>query len=289
MDWTKILGDKAAYPDDVKFTINGQEVTLGAIRTQNAQSQGELERKLTERQTKQDQRERAQQSATDNLARIVENVQKATGLSVEQIVQGQIPANMRTAVQQATLATTTAGGTALKDDPLYAPIVAELEPIRGDIASTRNALGQALGVYKNDRARLDFMEWHQFDKPTGADVKITFDEAVTAAVTKGYKNTEGWPDVKRAMNDLAQPVVAQRHDEDLKTRYIEEGRRLAQAEMAARQGQPTFGMGEMTPPQTASVDFSGKPGPAGSQVKTIAAQLNEAFNDPKMFQTNAVQ
>ena len=288
MDWAKILGDKAAYPDDAKFTINGQEVTLGAIRTQNAQSQGELERKLTERQTQQDQRERAQQSATDNLARIVENVQKATGLSVEQIVQGQIPANMRTVVQQATLDTRTAGGMALKDDPLYAPIVAELEPMRARTEMVASALGQSLNVYKNDRARLDFMEWDRVDKPAGADVKITFDEAVNSAVTKGYKNNEGWPDVKRAAAELAGPAVAKKTNDEIRQQGIEEGRRLAAAEMAARQGQPTFGMGDL-PTTTAGVDFSGKPAPAGSQVKTIREQLDTAFSDPKMFQTNAVQ
>jgi hypothetical protein len=288
MDWAKILGDKTAYPDDAKISINGQDVTLGAIRTQNAASQGELERKLTERQTQQDQREQSQQAATDNLAKIVENVQRVTGLSVEQIVAGQIPENMRSTVQQATLATRTASGQTLADDPLYAPIIAEIAPLRQNLDFTRNALGQALNVYKSDRARLDFMEWDRFDKPAG-DVKVTFDQAVQNAVTKGYKNTEGWPDVKRAAAELAGPAVAQHHEEELKTRYIEEGRRQAQAEMAARQGQPTFGMGDMPSATAASVDFSGKPAPAGAQVKTIREQLDHAFNDPKMFQTNAVQ
>jgi hypothetical protein len=281
MDWAKILSDKGAYPDDVKFTINGVEVTLGAIRTQNAQSQGELERRLTARQTELDTRGTNLDTATANLARIVENVQKATGLTVDQIVQGQIPEHMRQSVAQATRETRTEAGHALKDDPLYAPIIAELDPIRRDLQGTRHALGQALGVYSNDRARLDYMEWHTFKKPKGADVNITLDQALQAAVSKGYKNQEGWPDVPRALDELAGPVVAQKSQEDIRQQGIEEGRRLAQAEMAARQGQPTWGGEPITP--VASVDMSGKPDATHNHPKSIADQLNAAFADPKMF------
>jgi hypothetical protein len=281
MDWAKILSDKGAYPDDVKFTINGVEVTLGAIRTQNAQSQGELERRLTTRQTELDTRGTNLDTATANLARIVENVQKATGLTVDQIVQGQIPEHMRQTVALATRETRTEAGHALKDDPLYAPIIAELDPIRRDLQGTRHALGQALGVYSNDRARLDYMEWHQFKKPKGADVNVSLDQALQTAVSKGYKNQEGWPDVTRALDELAGPVVAQKSQEEVRQQGIEEGRRLAQAEMAARQGQPTWGGEPIT--SVASVDMSGKPDPTHNHPKSIADQLNTAFADPKMF------
>ena len=281
MDWAKILGDKAAYPDDVRFTINGQEVTLGAIRTQNAQSQGELERKLTERETAVTTRNSNLDLATANLARIVENVQRQTGLTVDQIVRGEIPEGMRATVAQATAQTRTEGGHTLKDDPLYAPIFAELEPIRGDIKSTRNALGQALTVYSNDRARLDYMDWHMFKKPKGADVNVTLDQALQTAVSKGYTNKEGWPDVPRALDELVGPVVAQKSQEAIRQEGIEEGRRLAAADFAARQGQPTWGGEPITP--VASVDMSGKPDATNNHPKSIADQLNAAFQDPKMF------
>jgi hypothetical protein len=281
MDWAKILGDKTAYPDDVKFTINGVEVTLGAIRTQNAQSQGELERRLTTRQSELDTRNTNLDTATANLARIVENVQAATGLSVDQIVRGDIPENMRTRVATATRETRTEGGHALKDDPLYAPIFAELAPMRDDIVGTRRALGQALGVYSNDRARLDYMEWHQFKKPKGADVNVTLADALQTAVSKGYKNQEGWPDVPRALDELAGPVVAQKSQEEIRQQGIEEGRRLAAAENAARQGQPTWGGEPITP--VAGVDMSGKPDSTNNHPKSIADQLTAAFQDPKMF------
>jgi hypothetical protein len=164
---------------------------------------------------------------------------------------------------------------------LYAPIFAELEPIRNDIVGTRRALGQALGVYSNDRARLDYMEWHQFKKPKGADVNVTLDQALQAAVSKGYKNQEGWPDVPRALDELAGPVVAQKGQEEIRQQGIEEGRRLAAAEMAARQGQPTWGGEPIT--SVASVDMSGKPDATNNHPKSIADQLNAAFQDPKMF------
>jgi hypothetical protein len=283
MDWAKILGDKTAYPDDLRFTINGAEVTLGAIRTQNAQSQGEIQRKLNERQAQLDTIARSQDQATANLAKIVENVQQVTGLGVEDIIAGRIPANLRETVAAATRQTTTAAGVPLKDDPLYAPIVAELEPIRNAVDLTRNGLGQALGVYKNDRARLDYMEWHQFRKPKGADVNITLDQALQTAVSKGYKGQEGWPDVTRALDELAGPVVAQKSNDEIRQQGIEEGRRLAAAEMAARQGPPTWG-GDPALPVAAGVDFSGKPDATNNHPKSIAEQLNAAFNDPKMTQ-----
>jgi hypothetical protein len=282
MDWAKILGDRATYPDDVKFTINGVEVNLGTIRTQNAASQGDLERKLNERQTQLEGVARNQEQATENLALIVENVQRATGLSVDQIVSGQIPENLRSTVATATRETRTAGGQALKDDPLYAPILAELEPLQRDLHLTRNALGQSLGVYQNDRARLDYMEWHTFKKPRGAEVNVSLDQALQHAAAKGYKNREGWADVPRALDELAAPAAAKVTEEQLKTQYIEEGRRQAAAEFAARQGQPTWG-GEPTPSTPAGVDFSGAPDKSNNHPKSIAEQLDNAFKDPKMF------
>jgi hypothetical protein len=283
MDWAKILSDKAAYPDDLKFAINGQEVTLGAIRTQNAASQGEIERKLTERETQLNTRATNMDAATGNLAKIVENVQRVTGLGVEDIIAGRIQEHLRETVASATRETRTASGVALKDDPLYAPIIAELEPMRNDLRQTRQGLGQALTVYQNDRARLDHLEWHTFKKPKNADVNITLDQALQTAVSKGYKNREGWPDVTRALDELAGPVVAQKSQEEVRQAGIEEGRRLAQAEMASRQGEPTWGNGAPLP-TAAGVDFSGKPDPTNNHPKTIAQQLDAAFNDPKMTQ-----
>jgi hypothetical protein len=287
MDWTKVLGDKAGYPDDLKITINGQEVTLGAIRTQNAASQGDIERKLNERQSQLDTIARNQDSATANLARIVENVQQVTGLSVDDIVAGRIPANLRETVATAARETRTAAGVALKDDPLYAPIVAELEPIRGRLSAVSNGLGQALGVYQNDRARLDYMEWHTFKKPKDADVSISLDQALQHAVNKGYKNREGWADVPRALDELVGPTVAQKTQEETRQQGIEEGRRLAAAEFAARQGQPTWG-GEPISTAAAGVDFSGKPDSTNNHPKSIQEQLNAAFSDPKVM-SNLVQ
>lgn len=280
-EWAKALADKATYPDDLKIMINGQEVTFGTIRTQNAQSNGEIERKLTERQTQLDTVARNQDLATANLAKIVENVQRVTGLSTEDIIAGRIPENLRETVATATRQTTTASGVALKDDPLYAPIMAELEPMRGRLAQVSNGLGQALGVYQNDRARLDYMEWYQFRKPKGAEVNVTLDQALQTAAAKGYKNREGWLDVPRALDELAGPAVAQKTNDEIRQQGIEEGRRLAQAEMASRQGQPTWG-GE--PISTAGgVDFSGKPDATNNHPKKIDQVLTEAFNDPKMF------
>lgn len=285
MNWAQILADTAKYPNDARFTINGVEVTLGQIREQNTATQGELERKLTERQTELDGRARLQDQATDNLAKIVHNVQVATGLSVEDIVAGRIPANMRETVQRTTLNTQTAAGVALADDPLYAPIVRELEPLRGDINLVKTGLGQALGSYREDRARIDAMEWRMNNPNLPADFKVTTRDAVNHAVTKGYKNDVGFPDVTRALEELAAPVRNKMTETELATKYREEGRAEARREMAAQMGQPTFG-------QPAGMDFAGTPEPSSggqpAKVSSIKQQLEKAFSDPTML-TSAVQ
>lgn len=282
MNWAEILANKAQYPDDLKFTINGQEVSLATIRTQNAQSQGDIERRLTARQQELEQTARQQSAATDNLARIVDNVQRVTGLSVEDIVAGRIPTNLRPAVQQATLQTQTSAGVPLSEDPLYAPIVRELEPLRSDIGLVKNGLGQALNIYREDRARLDFLDWRMSHK-LPEDFQVTSRQAVEHAVQKGYRNEQGWPDVQRALDDLAAPVHAKQNEQQLAEKYREEGRREAQAAMAGSLGAPTLGGGSTA----AGLEFSGAPD-SGARVKTIREQLDQAFKDPQMI-TNAVQ
>jgi hypothetical protein len=286
MDWTQILADKAKYPDDAKININGVEVTLGAVRAQNTASQGDLEKKLNTRQQELDQVARQQTAATDNLAKIVDNVQRVTGLSVEDIVAGRIPANLKETVAAATRSTVTAAGVTLAEDPLYAPVMKELEPIRASVHTTRQALLQSLEVYKSDRARLDHLDWLAANKPP-AEFKVTRQDAINLAVNKGYKNAEGWPDVTRALDELAAPLAAKATETELAAKYREEGRREARAELAASMGQPTMGMsGE---PTAGGVEFSGTPEPAGHRVASIREQLSKAFADPKMLATATIQ
>jgi hypothetical protein len=285
MNWKDILSDRAKYPDDVKINLNGVEVTLGAIRTQNADSQGEIERRLTTRQQELENVSRQQSAATDNLARIVDNVQRVTGLSVEDIVAGRIPENLRSTVQQATLRTETAAGVPLSEDPLYAPIVRELAPMRSDIGLVKNGLGQALNTYREDRARLDYLDYRMSHKLPD-DFKVTSKEAVDLAVQKGYRNELGWPDVTRAMDELAAPIHAKETETVLAQKYREEGRAQARAELAASMGQPTLGGGMTT--STGGVDFSGAPD-KGERVSSIKEQLNKAFNDPAMLATSTLQ
>jgi hypothetical protein len=286
MNWKDVLADKAKYPDDLRFTINGAEVTLGAIRQQNDASQGEIQQRLTARQQELDNVGRQQNAATDNLARIVDNVTRVTGLSVEDVVAGRIPENLRSKVQEATLRTETSAGVPFAEDPLYAPVVRELQPIRGDIGLLKQALGQSLSTYREDRARLDYLDWRTSRKLPD-DFSITSKQAVDLAVSKGYKNEVGWPDVGRALDELVAPVAAKANEAEILARGVEQGRRQALAEQAASMGQPTLG-GISTSTSAGGVDFSGTPAPAGERVASIREQLNKAFADPQML-TSAVQ
>src|ERR1051326_5669347 len=48
MSWKTVLSDKAKFADDKKITFEGVEMTLGELRTLNAETQGELAKKMEE-------------------------------------------------------------------------------------------------------------------------------------------------------------------------------------------------------------------------------------------------
>src|SRR5215472_11680655 len=102
LDWKAVISDKAKFPDDASFTFQGENITFGELRRQNAASHGELENQLNERQRKVEAQELVQRRAVDTLARVLENVSAATGLTYEQLVQNQIPPNLRSTVQTIT-------------------------------------------------------------------------------------------------------------------------------------------------------------------------------------------
>lgn len=268
-----IVNDKTRYPDDAKFSIGGEEVTFGEFRRQNVESQGELARTMAERETKIIERENLTARAQSTLASVLERVSTATGLSYDQIVSGNIPANMRSTVASITGQTTTESGVALRDDPLYKPLFdSAIAPMQNEIGTLKTALSASIGAYKNDHTKLAYMDYLlTADKPEG--FKPKYEDALQLAVNRGYKDEIGFPDVARALSDMAGPVSTKVDHERIRKEGYEEGIREAQRQQLAQLGQPNSGSG--------GIQFDSAPD-TGAKTKTIKEKIDEAFKDPSI-------
>ena len=276
INWKNVIDDKTKFPDDAKFTIAGEEVTFGELRRQNTESRGELEQQLTLRSAELDRRDQTQRAATDTLARVLENVSQRTGLTYDQLVKGEIPANLRTTVRTAMGETKTDAGIALKDDPLYKPLFESvLSPMRREVDLVKGGLVQAIGAYKNDHTRLAWLDFQMSGaKPEG--FKSTYEDVLQHAVNKGYNDDVGFPDVTRAAKELAGPIVQKVDGEKIKKEGFDEGYKKAQAEFAAQLGQPQAGAGPITfDSEPLKDEKTGRP-------LTIRQQLDKALNDPSI-------
>lgn len=277
IDWKNVIGDKGKYPDDATFTLAGEAISFGELRKQNADSRGELERDLTTRTAKLDERDRTQQRAVDTLARVLENVSAATGLSYDQLVKGQIPANLRSTVSSITAGTQTAAGIPLKDDPLYKPLFdGVLAPMMNDVNLVKRGLGEAIGAYKNDHTRLAWLDWTMTgDKP--ADFKGTYEEVLQHAVSRDLKDELGFPDVRKAAGEMAGPLSKKANDDQVRKSGYDEGFKAAQKDFLASLGRPAGS-------SVGGVQFESAPD-KGKQPSTIRQQLEKAFDDPDIAGT----
>jgi hypothetical protein len=274
VEWKAVIDDKAKYPDDATFTLAGENITFAELRRQNTASRGELEQTLTTRSQELDMREATQRRAVDTLARVLENVSARTGLSYDQLVKGEIPANMRSTVQTLTRETKTDAGVALRDDPLYKPLFESvLAPMQNDMNLVKTGLGQAIGAYKNDHTLLTWLNFVMTgDKPEGFNAK--YEDALQVAVNKGYKDELGFPDVARAAKDLASPIAAKVDTAKTRKEGFDEGYKAARSEFAGQLGQPQ--------PGTGGISFEPTPAASGGvkKVQTIREKLGEALADP---------
>lgn len=273
MKISEILANKTQFPDDAKFTIAGTEVTFAEFRRQNEESQGELARTMQERQNQLAGQQRQIEQATSTLATILENVSTATGLSFEQLTTGQIPQHLRQTVADVTRNTPTAAGVALKDDPLFKPVLEYFQPVMNDIGVMKQALSAAIGAYKNDRTKLAWLEFKADGQPEG--FKSTYEEALQLAVSKGYKDDVGFPDVRKAAQELAAPLITEKTRSKTFDEGVAEGKRQQQAQMMEQLGTP--GASGST---AAGIHFVNSPDNKPGQVKSIREKLNEAMNDP---------
>lgn len=280
IDWKAVIADKAKYPDTAEFELMGEKLTFGELRRQNAASQGEIETRLNARESELNRKQQMQEQAVTTLANVLDHVSKVTGLTYDQLVKGEIPANLRETVTRAAGETRTPAGVPLREDPLYKPLFDEaIAPMSKDVDLLKRTLGTAISAYGNDHTRLAFLDYMMSgDKP--ADFKPKFEDALQLAVNKGYKEEgTGFPDVTRALREMAGPIQAKAEKTSEYERGLAEGRKQAERDSLALLTQPS--------PGTGGISFESKPDhqpgtQGGHKVQSIREKLNEAFNDPEI-------
>jgi hypothetical protein len=286
MDWAKLFADKATYPDDLKFNLNGTEVSLGDLRAHNTKTQGDTATALQARETAIAQREEKTTRATERLANIMENVAKTTGLSFDQILAGDTAAAQAAATRireqagREGIHANEGGELDWTKDPIYAPVDARFKPVELAMQQTQAALRAGLGVVQNDRTELAYLRF-KVDNPDLAK-GLKYEDAVKLAVDKGYKDEVGFPNVSQALNELAAPGISKTEKEAEYKRGIDEGRAAARAEMMGNTGLPA-GSG------AAGMEFVPTPDAKPGKVSSIADQLNKAMADPEMMRSGTIQ
>jgi len=276
--WKEILSDKANFADDVQVTINGEAVTIGQLRAHDAAHGGETATLLQARETEIASREARTAAAQQKLADIMEAVAKSTGMTFDQIVSGDTAAaqaaaaKFRAAAGAAGITATPSGEIDWATDPIYKPINDRYAPLVQAADGLQKAMRAGATVMQNDRARMAWLEF-KLDNPEAAK-KLKYDDAVKLAVDKGYLDEVGFPNVRKALEDLAAPGMSAARDEENKKKWTEEGAAAERARMFGAASKPG-GMG------TAGVEF--EPTPANGKVPTIAEALNKAMTDPAVM------
>lgn len=284
-DWKKLLSDKATYPDDLTVEINGEKVTIGALRTHNAASQGETANALQARETAIAERETKTSRAAERLATIVETIATTTGLTFDQIIAGDTAAAKAAADKVREQAgregiRTTDGAIDWTKDPIYAPVDARFKPMEAGFNNMQAALRAGLGVVQNDRTELAYLRFRVENPELAKGLK--YEDAVKLAVDKNYKDDVGFPDVRKALGELAAPKELEANKTKWESDAEKRGYDKARAEMMGGVGQPA-GQG------AAGMEFVPTPDKPAGKVSSIADQLTKALNDPDILRSGMVQ
>lgn len=123
--WKELLADKA-LADDMTISVNGQSYTLGQLRSEDAETEGAVSRRLKEIED-----EKAKLGAAANeIANMFQEYSQLTGLSPDEILSGKKPSKAKVAE---------AAGLR-EDDPLVGELVKTLKEQGKQIESLKTEL-----------------------------------------------------------------------------------------------------------------------------------------------------
>src|ERR1700693_5202335 len=133
VNWKEMLSDRTKYPDDFAFTLkDNSTTTLGDMRAYDAETRGELTRNLTAREKELAKRESDVSNASIQVATLIEKTAAASGLSVDDLLQGKAPTKRAVAA-----------ATELDDnDPLIGVVVKEIKKLQQQNEGLVNQIGE---------------------------------------------------------------------------------------------------------------------------------------------------
>lgn len=197
--WKEILSDKNTFPDDFAVSFkDGQTMTLGEMRSYDVEHEGELTRNLTAKEQDIAKRERQVNDASVAIGTVVEKVAAASGLTVEELLQGKTPTRRQVAA-----------ATELdENDPLNGALVKQIKAMQArldsqdvEIKKTRtDALGPMLTTYLEDYYE---STWEKVEPTLPKGAEVTRQAALDYANKNGYKDAKGRLDLRKAAKDLS--------------------------------------------------------------------------------------
>lgn len=199
--WKDLLADKATYADDfvVSVKVNGKDETLslGEMRSYDAESKGELTADLTRREADILKREKNVSQAEVSIGTVIEKTAAAAGMSVDELLAGKAPTKKQVA-QSADLD---------ENDPLVGTLVKEIKFLRAEVQSVRSdgdktrkeALGPMLNTYLEDYYE---GRWDKLEPTLPKGAKVTREQALKYATDNKYVDSRGRLDLSKAVKDL---------------------------------------------------------------------------------------
>ena len=278
----EILADTENYGDDEEVTIKGVKVKVGDMRAFTASQNEAAAAALEERRTALQNYENDLVQKADALAAHIAEIQAARGAEKGSgdLVQDLI--NRLRGPEKKTMMD-------LDGDEFFGPVV---KTIRG-FESAKEELSKQIKQYNDEAARI--ARWavereidRDFQSLPDRPKELTKKQLVDHAVKRRYIDELGYPDLRRAYDDVQAPVVAKKTREQMR----EEVRKEVRAEEAAKQAKPIeegdlneiVGKGHVFIPRPGGGSGGGK-GAAAKSVKYggIDRVPNEVImNDPSI-------
>lgn len=262
MSWKTVLSDKAKFADDKKITFEGVEMTLGELRTLNAETQGELARKMEEVGKQRADLEAKQAEAAKFYQTVLEEKQRLTSQ----------------AAAQPAAANANAAQFDPFSDPAWQPVMkpiaerlAKAEANAKQVEDLRKAILDIATVWTRDRWHREYSALPELKDDKG-QARYQLEQLVKKAeAEKLVDPITGIYDIRAAYDRLEEP----RKLEALKKQAFEEGKKAAeQAAFAAA----------MPRPGESSFTIQSTPAP-GSNGKALSFDeaVQRAMSDPEII------
>lgn len=224
----KMIADKTTYPDTFSFKLpDGTDVTIGDLRADLSEHDGELTASVAEKMTELETRKTQLVNAEKEVLGYWDNYLKLTGLTAEEALAGKKPKTAAAVSDETGLD---------ESDPIVGQMVkivnglkAEVDGLKGKFSTTeQNVLKPMLNTYLDDYYSDRFEDRILPKLPEKAREKVTLESVLAHAQKEGYKDSKGRLNLDRAAKDLAEPFTL----ELTRAQIREEERKNLRNEMA---------------------------------------------------------